>query len=416
MTSVNTVTVEKHSKAYIINSGLIFTFFAILFTFQKNFYFTATILLITSLFFIPKYFKSILATPTAFPTWLLVTSLLLFLDLNTRDKGGEYLIERPIFLLSLIPIYYNISKLGFNIKALIFGLIIATIYGGLYGYYLAEIKGLGRAWGTSLNPILFGNLGAFLLVFTLSRFFYLISVATRSKMELLVTAISIMCALLIVWSSGSRGPILTLALLTAVFTVYFKLYKSWKFYTTALVISISAMGYYYSFPNHLINQRLTSAAIQVLNENENVDNSTTLRLAMWATSVEMAKDNLIFGSGYVKHEALYLEAIENLGMENVGISHFKQHHSDFFNLLAYYGLTGLFIYISLLSLLIITYINSRNLLTFDLQTLFLGHIVCFIGVGLTDASVLKINGSAILMVPATIFLGYINYKKSIQPT
>ena len=406
-------------KAYWINSVLIFLYFAIIFTVEKNFSFTATAILVAALIGLPIHFKKYKSVPHTLPLVLLMTGTLATINALTRDKGIEESQWLTLFFLALIPIYYYLSVSGFSKSFLVWGLYVAAIVGGVLGTYLAtngfsSIANIRRAYGTALNPVMFGNMGTLLIIFISARIIFLFS--NKNWKELIVATIATFSAAFIVLSSGSRTPLIGLSVLLIFFYIYFQLFKSAKFTIAIVILAMIAIGYYKGFQEHTINKRLSAAIAQLtqLGQDRGIDRSTTIRLDLWKISWEMAKHNPIIGSGHANNLENAASAKIRLGMKSEYLKNYTHYHSDFFNIIALFGAAGLSLYILTLATAIRTYIKNRALFSFDLHTLFLGHAIGFISFGFTTVNVGYLNGSAVLFLPIVFFIALVNYEHQIK--
>ena len=254
------MTPNLYTKTYWLNSVLVFLFFAVLMTVEKNFGVTSLLLLAASIYALPFNFHQLKIIPRHLPYWLLGASALLLMNLLLREPWDPERLNLIIFFICLIPIYYNLSNVGFSIQALRLGLYMAIIIGALVSNYEYSTLNNSRA-GTALRPQLSGLVAVIFLCYFVARLSYLFK-NLKHKPNLFEAAINvsaIIASFIIVNLSGSKIPVLALIVLALFFSIYFKVYLKPRGIISILIVVLSAAGFYTTQTDNLLNQRISSA-------------------------------------------------------------------------------------------------------------------------------------------------------------
>jgi len=404
------MTPNLYTKTYWLNSLIIFLFFALLFIVKGNFAANAVFLLLVSMVSVPRYLKYIKRVNHAYPIWAVTVSILFIIDLALRENWDKDILNLPIFFIGTIPIYYHLSHFGFNKDALFWGLYLSAIVGGINVLVFTTNS---RPYLANINPIMMGSIAVFLLVFSGYRLLATWKDLLRRPLEIIAASYALIGSFFMIIASASRGPLITFVILLGFIAIYFKLYREKLFYIGSIAIFALSTSFYLGYPEQTINKRISSAVQQLVKKNDGVivDKSTTIRTDLYKSAIEMAKSNLILGTGFRNRHEHAEVAQKSLGLDWKYLSGFNHFHSDFFNILALFGLLGISMYFCFIYIVMERFFKITKKLNKHITTIFTCYILTFVAMGITDVSVLYTNGTALLVLPAIFFLGLINYNE-----
>lgn len=264
------------------------------------------------------------------------------------------------------------SKLSIN--QLFIALIIAGISYGCSALYERHSLGLDRVDGDE-NAVTFGN-GAFLIASCLMSV-YLTKAHTVLK---IIAPLAIIFALIASIYSGTRSSFL--ALIPLALIAIYKLNNKGR--VTSLILVLASA---YTVVNHTnFPDRFEQAKhnTQAYFREDNLYNSTGIRLEMWRATLCIWKNNPILGVGPRAFRNANND--ELLDCNYPEVKHFNQAHSIIFNTLATKGSLGLISLILFFSALVYFPFKERSAVRF----LLLASVVTMLSYGLTVDLLFKV--------------------------
>jgi O-antigen ligase len=411
------MTPNLYTKTYWLNSVLVFLFFAVLMTVEKNFGVTSLLLLAASIYALPFNFHQLKIIPRHLPYWLLGASALLLMNLLLREPWDPERLNLIIFFICLIPIYYNLSNVGFSIQALRLGLYVAIIIGALVSNYEYSTLNNSRA-GTALRPQLSGLVAVIFLCYFVARLSYLFK-NLKHKPNLFEAALNvsaIIASFIIVNLSGSKSPVLALIVLVLFFSIYFKLYLKPRGIISILIVILSSAGFYTTQTDNPLIQRMSSAMQIIIQSDigDYDDGSLGARVEIWKTGLNIFEHNPIFGVGFGEKTFAIKEAQLELNLQSTIFNYSTEMHSNYVDLLVLFGAVGLLMFFIFTGIVLITYFKNRSYIKQETLILFLAHILGFLIYGISEVFVGYVHGTALFFFPIVIFISYINFTKKTQ--
>ncbi|MCE0493756.1 O-antigen ligase family protein [Vibrio salinus] len=337
---------NTHIYTKIINYCLFFSLFFLLCT--KNFTVGVVIvLLITSLIYIAKNYKVITITKI---DMLVITILsgyfIASLPIYIKDMDSTRYFKGSIRYVCFIPIYFflknEIQLPNISRKYLDLGIFIGsvgTITLAIYQHYILNIE---RVVGY-LYSINFGYLACSLAFLSLA-----LSKDSHFKLLLLLSFIFDTYATILTQTRGATFAIPILLILVAFF---YKKDNQIKriFYCTVSIVLFTSIIYVIS-PNFKERIHFTVNEFTNIYRGDITESvSSGVRLDLWYSAIQSFKESPLIGQSFKKREemlsTLYKE--KKIGPLAVGIK--RAHaHNQYFEMLASYGILGIFAFILLL--------------------------------------------------------------------
>jgi len=255
-------------------------------------------------------------------------------DFHHLGRKLQFLLA-PLIALAVFRVDWSVKKLllSFKIGLIIIGAIT------LVQYHFQ----LGESWSRPagmMNQNVFGDIATIML------FFSIIQVFKETPKERIMTLIAVVCGLVAIILSGSRGSWFSALSLSVVWLVL--IYPQHLRHNTKLKLSI--LGLFTTIllvvsNTQIVQNKLSSAAtgIQGWYAGEQQLSSAGERLNMWATGLKAAKDSPWIGYGYRNAN----EAVQRYTQQDIGYTHL---HNEYITNLVSAGVLGLF---SLLALLLV---------------------------------------------------------------
>ena len=241
--------------------------------------------------------------------------------------------------------------------ALIIALIILLI-NLVYFFMLSPSSAPTPLYGSQItgpiNTNIYGDIIVVMIFMSISRVFF------ESRQELYLTFFSVLSGLIVLYSTNSRGSLLVFGLLFVTFC-FFIFRKFLSTYSTKRKILffflISLFGLFIAAPVLWKNINHTVTNIKEWNNGTKDYSSSGIRLEMWKSSYEAAKDMPWYGYGYRLANKKVANYSENFSNQ---ISKFTHLHNEF---VTNYMSGGIFGLLSALLLLIVPlkfFYSSRN--------------------------------------------------------
>jgi len=257
--------------------------------------------------------------------------------------------------------FYKVKKIDFykSVKFLLFGSLVSSSY-TIYEVVFTKIS---RADGFFTHPLTFGN-AISLVIVLLFAFIITDSFHTRKGFYLSIILFVIFYIALIL--SLSRGPILFTTITILVLLMLRYKFKGIVFSLLIVTIFVSLI---------ISNKTLKNRFDDFVNNSYKVSTSSFgTRIVLWKSSIQIIKDNPIFGIGYnIKKE--FKKRIK------VPVSSMAHSHNSYLTLAVYYGIPALVILLMILGILMYRFYCSENIL---IKFSGIGVIIAYMLDGLTE--------------------------------
>lgn len=251
----------------------------------------------------------------------------------------------------LICLIFLVAASFFKIDENILGWIV-VISSIIMVYFIYSSYALGfRRLGGEINPIFFG-----IYAFVVSLLCFYLSSSVKSMVKKMVYAL---CGLVYVWAvilTQTRGVFIAYPLIILGIGMLIFIYSKSVMGLVLSLISVFLFIFIVAV-NSNMNDRFSKAyeeLIEVFDINEgqegNYNTSSGFRILLWKFSVDVWKENVIFGVGNerfqnYKKEWVEMDRYPSILIEKIPTTH---SHSQYFHELAQRGLIGFIAFITLL--------------------------------------------------------------------
>lgn len=288
--------------------------------------------------------------------WLLLFYLMHVVGLiNTENMRFANMDLGMKATIGIFPVFFILYKLKVNwlffVRAFITGAFVSIIANVLLsiGPYM-EMRNFNAFSGEYLSHFMHRGYWA---VYMVIAYFFLLKqmIANKSRKSFLLNLVGALVMLVFVVISGAKVGIIVLFFVSAwaVIAIFKRYANKWVLPTALGVLIIGISAVIYIIPG--IGERLTSMVNAINRPIESFDKemveSTTARIMLWDSSLELIKENFWFGvgTGDVKDE-LIKRNIEN-GYSAIAEKKLNSHN-QFFNSHIALGVFGsLFLFLSL---------------------------------------------------------------------
>ena len=318
-------------------------------------------------------------------------------DVQTRYMGTE------LRFLLVIPLYLLVRRYPDCVQWLLLGCIPAGFVLVAQSYYDISFKGLATGWGVYSRNLI--GPFAVLVAFWGLHFFW----HNRQQLKwsiLVFILLSVICAMLTVGISGSRGAYVGF-IVTAFFCVMFFSKPRWMF-VSLLTVSLITVMFYQS--SDIVKQRVDIAVDETQKYFQAEDHvkdyssrtSSGLRLEMMRAGFMIIQDNPVFGIGPGNYKITADKYIKE-GKVNFDIAGHGYPHNAFLEVATAKGLLGLLTLLLLLYYPCYIYIRDYKICK-STSTLGLIHIIALSVFSFTDHSVVLMNNyTSILLLGQVLF-------------
>jgi O-antigen ligase len=266
----------------------------------------------------------------------------------------------PLIALAMYQVHFPIRNLLLSIKAglIIIGIIVIT------QFLLGSMRPSGM-----INANIFGDIAVAML------FLSVVQIFKENPKEQVITFIATMAGVVAIFLSGSRGSWLSFVILSIVFI--FLIYKPFlsgnkkrqSFVALFFVVLFSFIG-----TQTDAGKKITDAIVNIQswgNGNQTYT-SSGIRMEMWRSSLEAAKESPWFGYGYRNSN---IEVSKYVASHNKTVSAFTHLHNEYLTNLLAGGVFGLLSMLTLIFVpMIIFYKNLKNKETYDYALM--GILLC----------------------------------------
>ena len=270
--------------------------------------------------------------------WLLYCGAT-FIDLYFRVGWDWPEFQEPSRFLLLLPAFLLIRRVGFNVAALRWGVVLGALSAGCWGYYQKLYLGIPRVWGGTPNLInAFGVIGLILGILSVS----LMQPLWRQRWYWgLVTLVSLGMGLLAAYASGTKGGWIALPLLFWVLVDLLERPTITKRFIVMVVVLSAALLIYWWSP--FVQSRVDGVIPSIYNyfaHGEIYDGSAGIRLGLWHGAVLIFLDNPLWGAGVgtFKEQLAHYYQLGLLPKTPALLTHTP--HSQFFEAIAERGIIG----------------------------------------------------------------------------
>lgn len=376
------------------------------------------ILVITAIFFtvkqslFDKQFFELKATSKEFiPLAYTIAALFLIAGALLMGRNSESELNFLIGFL-LTPLIYNMVRHnGVNFNAIHLGLIAFVCIASVYNFHDYFIENKPRARGTIIvKTILTGNIFAIAAIYFLANL-KLSDLRKNFRSNFLYLLLAFI-ALINVYLSGSKSPLLFLLIMAGFYFLYLKLWKKPKalgFIALALVVLVSLN----TLDNKQVLAKRVSFAMNSLSSYLAGDlvakeSSTGLRFELWKAGWIIFKQSPIYGTSKpnVKLEMYHLADTGEI----VNTARASLHlHTDIMDVGTQYGLLGLLFYFSVIGYMFKTFWSYRKRLTTQQKVLLTNYSTGIIIFGLTDSLFSQLFSHSLIFWGTPIIIASMKY-------
>lgn len=247
------------------------------------------------------------------------------------------------YLITFVAFYIaKVRKINLN-NIFIF-LFLGGAASSIYGLYKVLFTHSQRAEGFFSHALTFGNVTAIILI--INYVIVILKLKNKSYHTLWYYILTLITMFLGLVFSLSRGPILSF-FLTFIILNFFLLKKKGIIINTVIVmLAVFTVSY---------SPKLKTRFSDFFNNSWKVSTSSFgTRIVLWKTSIEIIRDNPIFGIGYdIKKE--FKKRIK------VPVSSMAHSHNSYLTIAAYYGIPAAILLISFLLYLIYLFGGAKDL-------------------------------------------------------
>ena len=340
-------------------------------------------------------------------TWLAAGILLLFVALSRSDQRE---VELNFALIPFYCILFYASLRMYGGKGLLYGaLVLLTLNGGIASA-LDIFNGTGGRLHTIFNPILHGNIAAFLAIFFI--FEGINAMQNRKWFQAVLFGGLVIISLITFVTAGSRSPIVFIFIFFALATVIFKFYTQKIFYLFLVsVVALSTVGFYI-FDDSVFVKRAklgVSNSVKYLQGERAVANTSEgLRAEFFRSGTYMIKNSPLLGNSNLDIREQYQVLIDK-GELDKGVLRHPHFHSDIIELGVRYGLLGIFVFLLTMGLMVYGVVTSWPFISRTRQIQSFAFIVGILVFGLMDYSYATLSHILILAGSPPIVLGSLRY-------
>jgi O-antigen ligase len=284
---------------------------------------------------------------------LACTFLYFLLNLLLRQEPLR-LFDKNIRILLFIGILLFFLKYHFNAYIINSSILLGAFTSGFFAIYEKSSTGVARV-GEHINPIQFGTFSMLLSLLSVVIFnYYLIEYCKyKNKKRLIWIGTALISSLLGFYasiSSGSRGGWLSMPLF--VFVVY-KQYSDnlnikFRIKAVILMVFLVALIGVYKEPKLNVASRVLEAQSNLNQYFEQglIETSVGARLEMWRIAIGLGIEKPIFGWGHTGYQDEIKKKVEAKQTSKL-LLEFNEPHNQFLDAFAKYGLSGLFLVLTL---------------------------------------------------------------------
>lgn len=345
---VNSLVLSRKNNAlyalFLINSFLVFWYFANSIIGNKS---PATsILLLLSILTIFPVIKGARVFFNTQGWWVL--SLIFFGLFNILSLLGEGVeisdaYDKPAKSLAAALIFLYLLRYGFSDKVVGIAIVFSTLLGGGYAVYEKFVLDLPRA-GTMTNPIRYGYL---ILTLALLCFFY--AHYSEKRWQKMFFIIGGCLGLLGAYSTGTRGVVVILLFLAALFFVLLvkKDFISWSrfgFSTALFLLCIFLLATRTDLLGSYVDKTLVE--IQTIEEG-NLNTSIGHRLQMWHVAIYLGLEEPLTGAGhdYALLREKAASFIQDHNYNPVILVRYGHFHNQYLDSFAKQGVPGVLVWV-----------------------------------------------------------------------
>jgi len=338
-------------------------------------------------------------------TFFFVAALFVTL-LGDINDGGIKKLSKFARLLLVIPAYVYLRRVGVNLAAFWYGLVVgAFVAAGVALYQVMGSLHYPRAKGIT-NPIIFGDVALMMGFMSLAGAGWF---RARAQWQIVLPLIAVVAGLLASVLSQSRGGWVAIPFLSVVLFWYaWTRMPRWQLFAGAGLFFV-LLGASYFVPATGVSARVDQVIAQANQylqadaTDAQVENSSTIRIEMWKASWQIYASHPFVGIGWghFKQEA---QALVDQGLRRPFAALFGHPHNQFFSAMAGGG-TLAFVTILLLFLvpakLLLDVLRRGKML--DAQRLALAGlllIIAYMSFGLTEAILERVR-------PVSVFAFYL---------
>lgn len=232
---------------------------------------------------------------------------------------------------------------GSNMNRVIYAFFLGSILNALSGIYDVFVTGMERAIGYYTHALTYGNAAAVVFICGLGL---LVFVRHQPKKLRILTVAATVLAAYALFLSGSRGPMLSAMVTTAIICIC--QYKTKAVVAVSALVVIAAGVIYFSQPlqNKLFTDREDPAG---------TSSSVKTRIVLWKTAIKGISERPVFGFGKGSFTA-YAKKNINVPVISTAHAHNSYLHYAFSN-----GLVGLALLFGfIISLFRYIYLRSKE--------------------------------------------------------
>lgn len=386
----------------------VFLVFALAFIIRSGYSYGATLLLLTSLYFLAHRPKPSLSQEDKIICWILfcifaISTLTILIHGNNTssiDQSIRYLLAIPIFILLLhTPARVTHIWLGIAI-----GVILSV---GIARWQLAH--GYDRAEGY-MNIIHFGNIALMYGVFCGAGLMWASHQSRNKQQWQIIFSIAILASIYSMIASGSRGSWSAFPALAILAGVTFLSKSNFKKAVAITIGLVLCFGVLFAIPGTKMEARYKDAISDVTNYfvHHNPDSSVGARLEMWHGALLNIPQKPIFGWNESDYAAQIKTEVSAKNLAPIALKFTNNLHNNFIQILVFEGIAGL---LPLLALYFISFyfffkrIKSEN---FNVKILaFCGSalLTCFFFFSMSQAILRRNDGVMMFLLTLAILWG-----------
>lgn len=252
------------------------------------------------------------------------------------DDSGIKKLGKFARLLLVIPAYVFLRRVGVNLSALWYGLVVgAVVAAGVAVYQVWGELNYGRAKGIS-NPIIFGDVALIVGCMSLAGMGWF---KKRAQWQVVLPLLAVVCGLMASMLSQARGGWFAIPFLMILLVWYARASVSRLQLSVTAIVFVSALAASYFLPQSGVATRvdlLVTEIGQYLNSESDADqvrSSSSIRMEMWKAAWQIYVENPIAGIGWgnFKNEA---QLLVDQGIRKPFAAEFNHPHNQFFAAMA----------------------------------------------------------------------------------
>ncbi len=252
------------------------------------------------------------------------------------DNDGVKKLDKFLHLLLAVPAYIFLRRAGISLPALWYGLVVGTA--------VAAVTALIEVWGQppgfrasgATHPIIFGDLSLVMGVMSLAGLGWF---ASRSRWQIVLPVLAVLCGLLASMLAHARGSWVAIPFLTLVFLWVARNHITARQRWIAVLLLAAVLLAAYLIPatgvKGTVERTVNNISGYFYSEIDDPIRETSIgsRFEMWQAAWQIFQDNPLSGIGWGNYKE-HAQLLVDTGVRNPSAAYWGHPHNQFLSALA----------------------------------------------------------------------------------